>query len=72
LKLRKKSAIGGKYGTTPPPFRWSQSVPVIEVRDAFYENAEQILGSAWSSARFSFLIALAGPPPSQSRASASC
>jgi methyl-accepting chemotaxis protein len=30
------------------------------VRDAFYDNAEQTLGSAYSSARLSFLIALAG------------
>ena len=33
---------------------------IIEVRDAFYDNAEQILGAAYSSARLSFLIALAG------------
>ena len=30
------------------------------MRDAFYDNAEQVLGTAYSSARFSFLIALAG------------
>ena len=30
------------------------------MRDAFYDNAEQILGAAYSAARFSFLVALAG------------
>ncbi len=33
---------------------------IVGVRDAFYDNAEQVLGSAWSAARFSFLVALAG------------
>ena len=42
---------------------------VIDVRDAFYDNAEQILGSAGSSARLSFLIALAGSSRSRLRAS---
>src|SRR6202035_2641572 len=33
---------------------------VVEVRDAFYDNAEQVLAAAYSAAHFSFLIALAG------------
>ena len=40
--------------------RSSASAPSSTVRNAFYDNAEQVLGAAYSSARFSFLIALAG------------
>src|SRR5262249_51967709 len=32
----------------------------MEVRDAFYDNAEQVLDASYSSARASFLTALAG------------
>jgi methyl-accepting chemotaxis protein len=32
----------------------------IGVRDAFYDNAEQLLAAAYSNARFSFMVALAG------------
>ncbi|MFZ2160433.1 MAG: HAMP domain-containing methyl-accepting chemotaxis protein [Bradyrhizobium sp.] len=63
LKMIKEGAISGKYEHDAAAF-FAESQrglgSVIEVRDAFYENAEHILGSAWSSARFSFLIALAG------------
>ena len=33
---------------------------IVTVRDAFYENAEQGLAAAYSSARFSFVVALVG------------
>jgi methyl-accepting chemotaxis protein len=63
LKLVKDGAVSGKYEHDVDAF-YAESQrglgSVIEVRDAFYDNAEQILGSAWSSARLSFLIALAG------------
>jgi len=35
-------------------------MPAIGVRDAFYDNAEQVLGQAIRPPRFSFIIALAG------------
>ena len=63
LKLVKDGAISGKYEHDADTF-FAESQKglgaIVEVRDAFYDNAEQILGSAGSSARFSFLIALAG------------
>ena len=63
LKLVKDGAVSGKYEHDVDTF-YAESQrglgAVIEVRDAFYDNAEQILGAAYSSARFSFLIALAG------------
>ena len=63
LKMVREGAISGKYEhDTDTFFAESQRGlgTVIEVRDAFYDNAEQILGSAWSAARLSFGIALAG------------
>ena len=63
LKLVKDGAISGKYEhDLDTYFVESQRGlgAIIEVREAFYDNAEQILGSAYSAARFSFLIALAG------------
>src|ERR1700738_1538317 len=63
LKLVKEGAISGKYEhDVDAYFAESQRGlgAVIGVRDAFYDNAEQVLGSAWSAARFSFLVALAG------------
>ena len=63
LKLIKDGAMSGKYEhDVDTYFTESQRglASVITVRDAFYYNAEQILGAAWSSARLSFLIALAG------------
>jgi methyl-accepting chemotaxis protein len=63
LKLVKEGAISGKYEHDIDTFFPESQLgytAIIEVRDAFYDNAEQILSSAFSSARFSFLIALAG------------
>ncbi|MFL6835969.1 MAG: methyl-accepting chemotaxis protein [Bradyrhizobium sp.] len=63
LKLVKDGATSGKYEHDVDTF-YAESQrglgSVIEVRDAFYDNAEQALGSAYSSARFSFLMTLAG------------
>ncbi|WMT78587.1 HAMP domain-containing methyl-accepting chemotaxis protein [Bradyrhizobium sp. Ash2021] len=63
LKLVKDGAVSGKYEhDLDTYFVESQRGlgAIIEVRDAFYDNAEQILGTGYSAARFSFLIALAG------------
>lgn len=63
LKLVKEGAISGKYEhDIDTYFVESQRGlgAVVEARDAFYDNAEQILAGAYSSARLSFLIALAG------------
>ena len=63
LKMVKEGAISGKYDHDADAFFVESQLglaSVIEVRDAFYENAEQVLGTAYSSARFSFLTALAG------------
>ncbi|HMM91645.1 methyl-accepting chemotaxis protein [Bradyrhizobium sp.] len=63
LKLVKDGAASGKYEHNVDFFYAESQVAlgaVVDVRNAFYDNAEQILGSAYSSARFSFLIALAG------------
>ena len=63
LKMVKEGAVSGKYDHDADAFFVELQLglgSVIEVRDAFYENAEQVLGAAYSSARFSFLIALAG------------
>jgi methyl-accepting chemotaxis protein len=63
LKLAKEGAISGKYEHDLDTYFAETQLglaAIITVRDAFYDNAEQILGAAWSSARFSFMIALAG------------
>jgi methyl-accepting chemotaxis protein len=63
LKMIKEGAISGKYEHDAETFFVESQrglASVIEVRDAFYDNAEHILASAGSAARFSFLIALAG------------
>jgi methyl-accepting chemotaxis protein len=63
LKMVKEGAVTGKYEHDVDTFFAESQLglaAVIEVRDAFYDNAEQVLGSAWSAARLSFLIALAG------------
>ena len=63
LKMVKDGAISGKYEHDVDTYYAESQLglaAVIAVRDAFYDNAEQILGSAYSSARFSFMIALAG------------
>jgi methyl-accepting chemotaxis protein len=63
LKLVKEGTVSGKYEHDVDTY-YAESQrglgAIIGVRDAFYDNAEQILGSAWSTARVSFLIALAG------------
>jgi methyl-accepting chemotaxis protein len=63
VKLVKEGAVSGKYEHDVDTY-YAESQrglgTIIGVRDAFYDNAEQILGSAWSTARVSFLIALAG------------
>jgi methyl-accepting chemotaxis protein len=59
----KDGAISGKYEHDVDTYYAESQLglaAIITVRDAFYDNAEQILGSAWSSARASFVIALAG------------
>ena len=63
LKMVKEGAVSGKYEHDVDTYYVESQRglgTIIGVRDAFYDNAEQILGSAYSSARFSFLIALAG------------
>jgi methyl-accepting chemotaxis protein len=63
LKFVKEGAISGKYEhDVDTYFAETQRglATIITVRDAFYDNAEQILGAAYNSARLSFLIALAG------------
>jgi methyl-accepting chemotaxis protein len=63
LKLVKEGAISGKYEhDVDTYFVESQKGlgTIIGVRDALYDNAEQILATAYSSARLSFMIALAG------------
>ena len=63
LKMVKEGAVSGKYEHDVDAYYAESQLglgTIIGVRDAFYDNAETILGSAYSSARFSFLIALAG------------
>ena len=63
LKLVKDGAISGKYERDVDSYYAETQLglaTIITVRDAFYDNAEQGLGEAYSSARFSFLVALAG------------
>jgi methyl-accepting chemotaxis protein len=63
LKLVKDGAASGKYEHDVNVF-YAESQrglgAVVNLRNAFYDNAEQILGANYSSARFSFLVALAG------------
>jgi methyl-accepting chemotaxis protein len=62
-KLVKEGAISGKYEHDVDTY-YAESqrglASVVEVRDAFYDNAEQVLSSAYSAARVSFVIALGG------------
>ena len=63
LKMVKEGAITGKYehdADTYFPESQRGLGSIIEVRDAFYDNAEEILSAAYSAARLSLLIALAG------------
>jgi HAMP domain-containing protein len=63
LKMVREGAVTGKFEHDVDAF-FAESqrglASVVEVRDAFYDNAEHILGSAYAAARFSFLIALGG------------
>ncbi len=63
LKMVKEGAGSGKFEHDADAFFVESQLglnAIVDVRDAFYDNAEQILGAAYSWARFSFLIALAG------------
>jgi methyl-accepting chemotaxis protein len=62
LKLVKEGAISGKYEhDVETYFVESQKGlgAIITVRDALYDNAAEILAAAYSTARLSFMIALA-------------
>jgi methyl-accepting chemotaxis protein len=62
LKMVKDGAATGKYEHDTDAFYVESQLglgSIIGVRDAFYDHAEQILGSAYSSARISFIVALA-------------
>jgi methyl-accepting chemotaxis protein len=62
LKLVKEGAISGKYEhDVDTYFVESQKGlgAIIVLRDALYDNAAEILASAYSTARLSFMIALA-------------
>jgi len=63
LKLVKEGAASGRYEHDVDTFYAESQLglaAVIEVRDAFYDNADHVLAASYSAARFSFLIALAG------------
>ncbi|WP_369724132.1 methyl-accepting chemotaxis protein [Bradyrhizobium sp. LLZ17] len=63
LKLVKDGAASGKYEHDLDiyyPASQRGLGAIIGVRDAFYDNAEQILAGASSAARTSFTVALAG------------
>ncbi|MDB5502708.1 MAG: methyl-accepting chemotaxis sensory transducer [Tardiphaga sp.] len=62
FKSVKAGAVSGKYEHDLDTFFVETQLglgSVIGVRDAFYDNAEVLLGSAYDRARLSFLIALA-------------
>ncbi|WP_050422051.1 methyl-accepting chemotaxis protein [Bradyrhizobium tropiciagri] len=63
LKFAKEGAVTGKYEQDLDTYYPESQIglaAIITVRDAFYENAEQVLSAAYSSARFSFVIAVIG------------
>ncbi|MBV9460206.1 MAG: methyl-accepting chemotaxis protein [Bradyrhizobium sp.] len=63
LKLADEGAATGKYEHDIDTYYAESQIglaSIVKVRDAFYDNAEQGLEAAYSSAHFSFLIALAG------------
>lgn len=63
LKLAEAGAVSGQYAhdvNTYYPESQRGLGAIITVRDAFYENAEMQLASAYSNAKLSFLAALAG------------
>ena len=62
LKLIKDGAVSGKYEHNVDFFYTESQIAlgsIVDVRNALYDHAEQVLGSAYSAARLSFLIALA-------------
>jgi methyl-accepting chemotaxis protein len=63
LRMIKEGADSGRYEHGMDIFfGLSQRglATIVEVRDAFYDNADQVLAAAYSAARLSFLIALGG------------
>ncbi|OKO80099.1 methyl-accepting chemotaxis protein [Bradyrhizobium sp. NAS96.2] len=63
LKFAKEGAVTGKYEQDLDTYYPESQIglaAIITVRDAFYENAEQVLASAYSAARFSFVITMIG------------
>jgi methyl-accepting chemotaxis protein len=63
MKMVKEGAISGKYEHDVDTFYAESQIAlaaIIEVRDAFYDNAEQVLAAGYSAARFSFVVALGG------------
>jgi methyl-accepting chemotaxis protein len=63
LKLAREGAISGNYEHDVNTFYDESQIglaAIITVRDAFYDNAEQGLEAAYSSAHLSFMVALAG------------
>jgi methyl-accepting chemotaxis protein len=63
MKMVRDGAATGKYEHDVDTYYATTQTglsAVIEVRDAFYDNAEQVLASAYSSARSSLVVALAG------------
>src|SRR5258705_2019358 len=61
--LVKEGAISGKYEHDVDTYYAEAQrglASVVEVRDAFYDTAEQVLSTAYSAARVSFVIALGG------------
>ncbi|MCP3382752.1 methyl-accepting chemotaxis protein [Bradyrhizobium sp. CCGUVB4N] len=63
MKLVKDGALSGKYEHDVETFYVASQKglgSIIGVRDAFYDNAEQILSGASAAARTSFTIALVG------------
>jgi methyl-accepting chemotaxis protein len=63
LKMVRDGTVSGKYEHDVDTFYAESQTAlssVIGVRDAFYDNAEHVLASAYSSARLSFAIAVAG------------
>jgi methyl-accepting chemotaxis protein len=63
MKLVKDGAVSGKYEHDVETFYVASQKglgSIIGVRDAFYDNAEQILSGASAAARTSFTVALVG------------
>ncbi len=61
LKFVKEGAVSGKYEHDVDTFFVESQKglgAIITVRDALYDNAGEILAAAYSTARFSFMIAL--------------